>query len=115
MPRPLVASLAQTPPLGRCLSLTLGILGFGALNLLFFAELWPHTPVAKRWLMGLVWLLLLTLPLQFIGWAWRWLRAYAGPGWMWLVAALGFVAVAWLGVAAWFLLLVLLLIGWLWE
>jgi hypothetical protein len=65
--------------------------------------------------MGLVWLLLLTLPLQFIGWAWRWLRAYAGPGWMWLVAALGFVAVACLGVAAWFLLLVLLLIGWLWE
>ncbi len=104
MPRPPVASLAQTPRLSRRLWLTLGGLGFGALNLLFFAELWPHTPAAGPWLLGLVWLLLFLLPLQVVGWAWRWLRAYTRPGWVWLLAA-GFWVVACLGVVAWVVLL----------
>lgn len=115
MPRPLMASQAQTPPLGRCLWLTLGSLGFGALNLRFFAELWPHTPVARLWLLGLVWLLLLTLPLQLVGWAWRWLRAYAGPGWVWLLASVGFLGVACLGVLAWAMLLVVGVGAWIWS
>lgn len=86
MPRPPAVSLAHPPPLGR----TVASLGLGALNLLFFAELWPHTPAARPWLLGVGWLLLLTLPLQFVGWAWRWRRACAGPGWVRLLAVVGF-------------------------
>jgi hypothetical protein len=115
MPNQPVASLSQLPPLGRRLWLTLVSLVFGVLNLAFFAELWPHTPGAKPWLLGLEWLLLLTLPPQFMGWARRWLRAYAGPGWVWLLAAVGFVAVAFLGLAAWALLLALPIVVWLWK
>jgi hypothetical protein len=93
----------------------LGALGFSALNLLFFAELWPHTPAARPWLLGLGWLLLLTLPLQFVGWAWRWLHAYTGPGWGWLLAAMGFLGVAGLGALAWGLLLAVGVGAWLWA
>jgi len=57
MPRPPAVSLAYPPPLSRCLWLTVGSLGLGALNLLFFAELWPHTPAARPWLLGVGWLL----------------------------------------------------------
>ena len=106
---------SQMPPLGRRLWLTAASLVCGGLNLSFFAELWPHTPAARSWLLGLEWLLLLTLPFQFIGWAWRWLRAYAGSGWVWLLAALGFVAVTGLGLTAWFLLLALPIVAWLFR
>ena len=115
MPSQSAASPSQTPPLGRRLWLTLASLAFGGLNLAFFAELWPHTPGARSWLLGLEWLLLLALPPQFIGWARRWLRAYAGPGWVWLLAAFGFVAVVSLGLAAWFFLLALPIVVWLWK
>lgn len=115
MPSQSAASPSQTPLLGRRLWLTLASLAFGGLNLVFFAELWPHTPGARSWLLGLEWLLLLTLPPQFIGWARRWLRGYAGPSWVRLLAALGFVAVVFLGLAAWFFLLALPIVVWLWK
>jgi len=106
MPKPPLASSPQLPPLGTRLGLTLAGLALGVLNLVFFDELWPHTPVARPWLLGLGWLLLLALPPQFIGWAWRWLRAYAGSGWVWLLAVVSFWGVACLGLFAWALLLV---------
>ena len=115
MPSQSAASPLQTPPLGRRLWLTLASLAFGVLNLAFVAELWPHTPGARPWLLGLEWLLLLTLPPQCVGWARRWLRAYAGPGWVRLLATLGFVTVACLGLVVWFVLLALPIGAWLWR
>jgi hypothetical protein len=103
------------PPLGRRLWLTFAGLAFGGLNLAFFAELWPHTPGARPWLLGLEWLLLLTLPPQFIGWAQRWVRAYAATGWKWLLAMVGFWGVACLGVISWLVLLLAGLGAWLWA
>jgi hypothetical protein len=111
----LFASFLQMPPLGARLGLTLTSLAIGVLNLVFLTELWPHTPAARVWLLALEWLLLLTLPPQFIGWAWRWLRAYAGPAWAWLLAAVSFLGVTCLGIAAWLSLLALGVGAWLWA
>jgi hypothetical protein len=73
-------------PLGLRLWLTLGGLAVGALNLVFLAEIWPHTPAAAVALLVLLWLLVLALLPQAAWWAWRWLRAYAGPGWVRVLA-----------------------------
>jgi hypothetical protein len=109
------ASFSQMPPVGTRLGLTLASLAIGALNLAFLAELWPHTPAARVWLLVLEWLLLLALPPQFIRWAWRWLRAYAGPAWVWLLAVVGFLGVACLGIAVWLSLFALGVGVWLWA
>lgn len=111
----LLAGFSQLPPIGTRLGLTLASLVIGALNLVFLTELWPHTPAAHTWVLALEWLLLLTLPPQFIGWAWRWLRAYTGPGWVRLLAGVGFVGGAGLGIVAWLSLLVAGVGVWLWA
>jgi hypothetical protein len=102
MRRLLFAGLWPLPPLG--LRLTLAGLALGVLNLVFLAEVWPHTPVAATTLLVLLWLLLLALLPQGTWWAWRWLRAYAGPGWVRVLATAaclggaGVVLLGWLAV-----------------
>ncbi len=92
------------PPLGLRLGLTLAGLAVGVLNLVFLAEVWPHTPAAAVVLLVLLWLLVLALLPQAARWAWRGLRAYAGPGWVRVLATAvflsgaGVVLVGWLAV-----------------
>lgn len=101
MRKQLSAGLFPLPALGIGLWLTLLGLVIGALNLAFLPEIWPGTPAAKSVLLTLEWLLLLALPPQGLWWAWRWLRAYSGPGWLRMLAR----AVFWVGacvvLAAW--------------
>ncbi len=87
----LLAGLWPLPPLGLRLWLTLAGLAVGVLNLVFLAEIWPHTPAAATTLLVLLWLLVLALLPQATAWAWRWLRAYAGPGWVRVLATAAFL------------------------
>lgn len=98
----LFAGLFPLPALGIALWLTLLGLLIGALNLAFFTEIWPGTPTAKSTLLALEWLLLLP---QVLGWAWRWLRAYTGPGWLRVLATAVFLSGACVVLALWFAVL----------
>jgi hypothetical protein len=80
-------------------------LALGALNLTYLAEIWPHTPAAKTAFLALEWLLLLVVLPQGLWWAWRWLRAYAGPGWLQVLATAVFLSGICLAVALWLVLL----------
>lgn len=102
--RRLLAGFLPSPPLGLRLWLTLVGLVVGILNLVLLAELWPHTPAAAVVVLVLVWLLMLALLPQAAEWAWRWLRTYAGPRWVRVLATAlflsgaGVVRVGWLAV-----------------
>jgi hypothetical protein len=100
------AGLLPSPPLGLRLWLTLGGLAVGALNLVFLAEIWPHTPAAAVALLVLLWLLVLALLPQAAWWAWRWLRAYAGPGWVRVLATAVFLSGACVVLVGWLAVLV---------
>ncbi|MGI4863631.1 MAG: hypothetical protein ACRYFZ_06875 [Janthinobacterium lividum] len=101
----LFAGLFPLPALGIGLWLTLLGLLIGALNLAFLAEIWPGTPTAKSTLLTLEWLLLLSLMPQAIWWAWRWLRACTGPGWLRMLATAVFLSGACVALALWFAIL----------
>jgi hypothetical protein len=105
MRKQLVAGLFPPPPLGTRLWLTLLGLAFGALNLAYLAEIWPHTAVAKTALLALEWLLLLAVLPQVLLWAWRWLRAYAGPVWLQVLATAVFLSGFCLAVVLWLAIL----------
>ena len=102
----LFAGLLPPPPLGIRLRLTLLGLAIGALNLACLAEIWPHTPAAKTVFLAFEWLLLLAVLPQGLWWAWRWLRAYAGPGWLRVLATAVFLSGACVVLAVWFAVLV---------
>jgi hypothetical protein len=101
MRRQLVAGLFPPPPLGIRLGLTLLGLAFGTLNLAYLAEIWPHTAAAKTAFLALEWLLLLAVLPQGLWWAWRWLRAYAGPVWLQVLATAVFLSGVCLAIALW--------------
>ena len=102
----LFAGLWPLPLLGLRLWLTLVGLAVGVLNLVFLAEIWPHTPAAAVALLVLLWLLLLALLPQATVWAWRWLRAYAGLGWVRVLATAAFLGGASVVLVGWLAVLV---------
>jgi hypothetical protein len=106
MRRLIFAGLWPLPPLGLRLGLTLAGLVVGALNLVFLAEIWPHTPAAAVALLVLLWLLLLALLPQAAWWAWRWLRAYVGPSWVRVLATAAFLGGASVVLLGWLAILV---------
>ncbi len=106
MRRLLFVGLWPLPPLGLRLWLTLAGLVLGMLNLFFLAEIWPHTPAAATTLLVLLWLLLLALLPQATAWAWRWLRAYAEPGWVRMLATAAFLSGAGVVLMGWLAVLV---------
>jgi hypothetical protein len=105
MRKQLVAGLFPLPPLGTRLWLTLLGLALGALNLVYLAEIWPHTSAAKTAFLVLEWLLLLAVLPQGLWWAWRWLRAYAGPVWLQVLATAVLLSGVCLAVALWLAIL----------
>ena len=106
--------LALAPPLGPGLWLTLASLPVALLNLLYLAEIWPHTPGAKFALSFIIWLLLLALPLQLVGWGWRWLRACHRQDWVQVLATAGYLGAASLALGAWLLVLAGGPVAWWW-
>lgn len=104
----LLVGLWPPPAPGTRLGLTLAGLAIGALNLAFLAEIWPHTPAARPRLLALEWLLVLALVPQALWWAWRWRRAYAGPGWLRVLATAVFLS----GAGATLFLWLAVLVGW---
>jgi hypothetical protein len=101
MLRRLAAGIAPPPAFGPRLWLTLATGVVGGLNLVFYSEIWPHTPAARPLLSALLWLVVLALPPQLLWWVWRWLRAYTGPGWLRLLATAVFLSGACLVLAGW--------------
>ena len=102
----MVAGLFPPPPLGIRLRLKLLGLAIGALNLAYLAEIWPHTSTAKTAFLALEWLFLLAVLPQGMWWAWCWLRAYAGPVWLQVLATAVFLSGVCLAVALWLAVLV---------
>ena len=107
----LFAGLWPPPPLGTRLWLTLGSLAVVGLNLVYEAEIWPHTLHAEQVLTMLGWLLLLVVVPQALWWAWNWLRVYTGPVWMRLTAKALFMSGVCVAAAIWVLMLVILVGG----
>jgi hypothetical protein len=105
MRKQLVAGLFPPPPLGIRLGLTLLGLAFSTFNLTYLAEIWPHTAAAKTAFLVLEWLLLLAVLPQGLWWAWRWLRAYAGPVWLQVLATAVLLSGVCLAVALWLAIL----------
>jgi len=108
MPNARLAGMWPLPPLGTRLWLTIGGLAIIGLNLVYSAEIWPHTRHAERVLMLLAWLLLLAVVPQALWWAWGWLRAYTGPAWLRLLAKALFMIGVCIAAAVWVVMLVLL-------
>jgi hypothetical protein len=106
MRKPLFAGLFPPPPLGIRLWLTVLGLAVGGLNLAYLTEIWLHTPAAKTTLLAFEWLLLLAVLPQGLWWAWRWLRAYTGPGWLQVLATAMFLSGACVALALWLAVLV---------
>ncbi len=99
-----LAGIGAPPPLGPRLWLTLAAGAGGAANLIFLREIWPHTPAAKAMLVpGTCATGLLLLP-QLLWWAWRWLRAYAGPAWLRVLAMAVYLGGTCLALGIWLLL-----------
>ena len=107
----LLAGLFPLPPLGTRLWLTLGSLAIVGLNLVYEAEIWPHTLHAGGVLTALGWLLLLVLVPQALWWVWNWLRAYTGPVWVRLIAKALFMSGVCVVAAFWLIMLVILVGG----
>lgn len=103
----LFAGLFPPPPLGTRLWLTIGGLVIVGLNLIYEAEIWPHTRHAEQVLLLVAWLLLLAVVPQALWWAWGWLRAYTGPLWVRLLAKAVFMSGVCVVAAGWLLLLVI--------
>ena len=103
----LFAGLFPPPSLGTRLWLTIGCLAVVGLNLVYKAEIWSYTPHAEQVLMMLEWLLLLAVVPQVLWWAWNWLRAYSGPGWVQLIAKAVFMSGVCVVAAIWLILLVI--------
>ena len=101
MLRRLAAGIAPPPAFGPRLWLTLAAGAFGGLNLVFFSEIWTHTPAARPLLSALLWLVVVVLPPQGLWWTWRWLRAYTGPGWLRLLVTAVFLSGTCLVLAGW--------------
>lgn len=97
------------PPMPRSLWLALGCFLVCQLNMLFYKELWIHTPQAERLFATGIWLTTALAPAQLTWLAWHWLEVWQGPvvargvakGLFWLAVGLG--AIPWL---------LLVLVGW---
>ena len=69
-------------------TLSLGMLA--GVNLIFKAEVWPHTPLAGAFWKRTLWVALVLAGPQLWLCGWRWLRGYQGPGGLRLALTAGY-------------------------
>lgn len=93
-------------------TLSLGMLA--GVNLIFKAEVWPHTPLAGAFWTRTLWVALVLAGPQLWLCGWRWLRGYQGPGGLRLALTAGYLGGSVLALLLWLAVLVggLFGLGW---
>lgn len=85
------------------------------LNLIFKAEIWPHTPLAGAFWTRALWLALVLAGPQAGLWGWHWLRRYQGPGLLRVVLTAFYLGGSLLAMLLWLLLVAGGVFGLSWE
>jgi hypothetical protein len=101
-----VGRFSGWPQLSRRLWHTLVLGAVAGLNLLWQAEIWPHTPRAGAFWAWMLWgTTVLALP-QLWQCGWHWLRGYEGPALVRVALTAGYLGGSLLGLLLWLALLV---------